>query len=80
MNEVNEALFRVSLSDSVPELKSRPKSSRPRREIDATRLDRNFEQNVETRSRLERAETETKHETFEPNFSKCHEFFNINFR
>ena len=51
----------------LAQLKSRPKSSRPRRDIDVSRLrrDRDFEQKLETRPRLERSETETRHETFE---------------
>ena len=51
----------------TPELESRPKSSRPRRDIDVARprRDQDFEQKLETRPRLERSETETIHETFE---------------
>ena len=47
-----------------PELESRPKFSGPRRDYDTTRprRDRDLEQKVETRPRLERAET--RHETF----------------
>ena len=50
-----------------PELESRPKPSRPRRDIDVSRprRDRDFEQKLQTRPRLERYETETRHETFE---------------
>jgi len=47
-----------------PELESRPKSSRPRRDEILTLRDRDFEQKFETRLRLERAEIETRHETF----------------
>ena len=51
----------------LPELESRPKSSRPRRDFDLARprRDRDFEQKLETRPRHERSETETRHETFE---------------
>ena len=53
----------------MPELESLPKFSkpRPRRDIDVARLrrDRDFEQKLEMRPRLERSETETRHETFE---------------
>jgi len=61
-------LFNVDCNEQLfsPELKSPPKSSRPRRDIEVTRLrrDRDFEQKVKTRPRLERTETETRHETF----------------
>ena len=37
-----------------------------------TLRDRDFEQKLDTRSRLERSETETRHETFE---TKCLQYF-----
>ena len=48
----------------TPELESQPKPSRPRRDFDITRSgrDRDLEQKVETRPRLERSVS--RHETF----------------
>ena len=59
--------FSIFRRYSLPELKSRPKFSRPRQlDFDFTRPRRNrdLEQKVETRPRLERSETETRQETF----------------
>ena len=53
----------------LSELESRPKPSRPipRQDIDLARprRDRDFEQKLETRPRLERSKTKTRHKTFE---------------
>ena len=61
------ALPHPRLQQLQPELESRPKSSRPRRDIDVARArrDRDFEQKLETRPRLERSETKTIQQTFE---------------
>ena len=59
--------FFLKVCSRLAELESRPKSSRPRRDIEvmSPRRDRDFEQKLETRPRLERSETETRYETFE---------------
>ena len=57
------------MASNQTEMGSRLKSSRPRpiRDIDVARPRRNrdFEQKLKTRPRLEGSETETRHETFE---------------
>ena len=50
------------MSCFVTELGSRPKSLRPETLM---LRDQDFEQKLETRPRLERSETETRHETFD---------------
>ena len=59
--------FFFKVCSRLAELESRPKSSRPRRDINfvSPTRDGDFEQKLETRPRLERSETETRHETFE---------------